>query len=267
MKDIQISVVIPLYNSTNSILETIKSVLNQTFLPYEIIIINDGSTDDSLAKVQKFIEQYNGNLNFKVIDKINEGVSKTRNLGIANASGNWIAFLDSDDIWLPNKLELQRFEINKNDNIDLIGTNRNGEVFKNFGLIKFNRLNKISSRILLYKNFFSTPTVMIKKHIIKDIGLFDENQKYAEEGDYWIRICNKKNCYLLNESLVLTGGGKPDFGFSGLSGNLKEMEKGELKNLLTARKMGVIGSFEYYFLVIYSLLKYWRRIIIVKLRK
>ncbi len=266
MQKIQISVIIPLYNASVFISETISSAVNQTYQPFEIIIVNDGSTDDSLEVVNDFISRYNGPIQIEVIDKPNEGVSKTRNLGMNLAKGEWIAFLDSDDLWLPNKLELQVKEILNNPDIDLIGTNRNGEKIKKFGFVTFDKLTKISSRLLLYKNFFSTPTVMIKKNIIGEIGSFDESQRYAEEGDYWIRICNRKNCFLLNESLVLTGGGKPDYGFSGLSGNLKQMEKGELKNLLTARRMGVINGIEYFFLIGYSILKYLRRLLIVKLR-
>ena len=109
--------------------------------------------------------------------------------------------------------------------------------------------------------------LIFKNKILSNIGFFDENQRFAEEGDYWIRICNKNNCYLLNESLVITGGGKPSFGFSGLSSNLWQMEKGELKNMKTALSLKIINLFEYFLLVIYSLLKFVRRLMIVKFRK
>ena len=120
---------------------------------------------------------------------------------------------------------------------------------------------------MLLKTFLVTPSVIFKKKILDNTGFFDEQQKFAEEGDYWIRICNKNNCYLVNESLVITGGGKPNFGFSGLSSNLWQMEKGELKNMKTALNLKIINIFEYFFLVIYSIAKFIRRLIIVKLRK
>ena len=183
------------------------------------------------------------------------------------AEGDYIALLDSDDEWLPKKIEKQMSIFEKNSDIDLLGTNRNNEHFKIFLGFKFNYLTKISSKLLLLKTFLVTPSVIFKKKILDNTGFFDEQQKFAEEGDYWIRICNKNNCYLVNESLVITGGGKPNFGFSGLSSNLWQMEKGELKNIKTALNLKIINIFEYFFLVIYSLVKFIRRLIIVKLRK
>ena len=125
---------------------------------------------------------------------------------------------------------------------------------------------KISPKLLLVKFIFVVPTIIFKKEIISTIGYFDETQKYAEEGNYFIRIAQKFNCFLLNESLVITGGGKDHFGHSGLSGNLKEMEKGELRNMKYAYKLGIVNFFEYIVLVIFSILKFVRRLIIVKLR-
>ena len=119
----------------------------------------------------------------------------------------------------------------------------------------------------MVKFIFVIPTVIFRKKIISDVGYFDEAQKYAEEGNYFLRIAQKYNCFLLNESLVITGNGKPHFGHSGLSGNLKEMEKGELKNLEYALKLEIISYFEYSCLVVFSILKYFRRIVIVKTRK
>jgi hypothetical protein len=127
-------------------------------------------------------------------------------------------------------------------------------------------LTKITPRLLLYKFVFVVPTVIFKRSILDTVGYFDENQRYAEEGNYFIRISNRFNCYLLNESLVLTGGGKAHFGGSGLTGNLSEMEKGELSNLKYAFKSHIVSIFEYPFLVVFSILKYFRRILIVKLR-
>ena len=175
--------------------------------------------------------------------------------------------LDSDDEWLPEKIEKQIALFEKDNNIDLLGTNRNNEHFKSFLGFKFNYLTRISSKLLLLKTFLVTPSVIFKKKVLLNTGFFDEKQKFAEEGDYWIRICNKNNCYLVNESLVITGGGKPNFGFSGLSSNLYKMEKGELKNIKTALNLKIINIFEYFFLVIYSIAKFIRRLIIVKIRK
>jgi len=101
-----VSVVIPLYNGEEFIINTLKSVLNQTFEKWECLIIDDGSTDNSLVEIEKFITR-NENTKIRVISTVNCGVSAARNTGIINARGKYISLLDQDDIWLPNKLTSQ----------------------------------------------------------------------------------------------------------------------------------------------------------------
>ena len=255
-----------MYNSEATVTTCIRSVLNQTYkCEIEIIVVNDGSTDDSVAIVEEIIKTNNTKIVIQLINKENRGVSTARNIGMKIAKGEWIALLDSDDEWMPNKLERQMQILINNANIDFLGTSRNGECYSFFWK-NINGLTKISCKMILVKNFFSPPTIIFKKQIFLEIGGFDENQRYYEEGNYFVRISQKYNCYLLNESLVITGGGKPYFGHSGLSGNLKEMERGELKNIRDALNLGVINLFEYLFLVVYSFLKYIRRVLIVKFR-
>lgn len=262
----QISVVIPMYNSENTIERTLLSVVNQTYQGgLEIIVVNDGSTDNSMKVVENFILQNPGR-QIKLINQPNGGVSKARNAGMKIAKGDYIALLDSDDEWLPNKIEQQMSHMHANPDIDLIGTTRNGEKFSSFFFKHFTEITEISSKLLLFKNFFPTPTVLFKKNILSEIGYFDEKQKYAEEGDYWIRICNEKKCFLLNQSLVLAGDGKPSFGHSGLSANLRQMELGELKNIKTAKRLKIINNIEYIYISAFSIFKYMRRVLITKLR-
>ncbi|MEO7975780.1 glycosyltransferase family A protein [Flavobacterium sp.] len=261
-----VSVIIPMYNSENTIKNCIDSVLRQTYNgKVEIIVVNDGSKDNSKAIVEEII-QNNSGFPIEFINKNNGGVSSARNMGMKLARGNWIALLDSDDEWLPTKLERQIQLLIENPTIDFLGTNRNGEYFDKILWKKLSLLTRISPKLLMVKFIFVVPTVIFKKKIISDVGYFDETQKYAEEGNYFIRIAQKYNCFLLNESLVITGDGKAHFGHSGLSGNLKEMEKGELKNLKDALNLKIINNFEYSCLVAFSILKYFRRIVIVKTR-
>ncbi|SDW70767.1 glycosyltransferase family 2 protein [Flavobacterium degerlachei] len=262
----KISVVIPMYNSRNTILNTLNSVKNQTILPFEVVIIDDGSKDESVTVVEDFIS-VNSALNIQLVKQKNRGVSSARNVGLKLAKGDWIALLDSDDEWLPTKLERQIQVLNENPTIDFLGTNRNGEYFDKILWKKLGVLTRISPKLLMVKFIFVVPTVIFRKKIVLDAGYFDETQKYAEEGNYFIRIAQKYNCYLLNESLVVTGDGKAHFGHSGLSGNLKEMERGELKNLKDALSLKIINHFQYSFLVLFSILKYFRRIVIVKTRQ
>lgn len=259
----KVSVIVPAYNAEKTIIRTLDSIVCQTAKVFEIIVVNDGSVDKTQDLVTDYIKIYP---NIKLINKTNGGVSTARNTGIKESRGDLIAFLDADDYWTKNKIEKQLNVFRDNPHIDLLGTARNNEKFRNFFFKRIENLTFISSRFLLYKNFFSTPTVIMKKSIVDNVGYFDERQKYAEEGDYWIRICKDNRCYLLNESLVMTDE-KPYFGHSGLSGNIKEMEIGELKNLRTAYELNIVNFLEYNFLRIYSLSKYLRRIVIVKIRR
>ena len=261
-----VSIVIPMYNSSETIEEVIQSVLNQTYKKWELIIVNDGSTDQSVSIVESIIKN-NPQFVISLINKPNGGVSTARNAGMKAAKGDYIALLDSDDEWLPTKIEKQMQMFKKNPEFSFLGCTRNGEEVVRFYFKRFQYLTPISPRVLLYKNFFSTPTVVFKKEILSTIGYFDETQRYAEEGNYWIRIGKRYKCALLNESLVMTGKGKPNFGHSGLSSNLLQMETGELKNLKDALVLKIIGHVEYIALIGYSVVKYLRRVIIVKMRK
>lgn len=255
-----------MYNAEKTIIRALKSVYLQTYLSnYQVIIVNDGSTDKSKSIVEEYIKE-NNLRNILIIDKLNGGVSSARNVGLKLADGEYIALLDSDDEWLPEKNEKQMAIFNKYPSVDLIGTNRNGEYFERFLFKKFSHITDISPKLLLLKCFFPTPTVIFKRSVMSTIGYFDESKKFGEDVSYWIRISQKFKCVLLNESLVITGGGKPDFGFSGLSGNLKEMQKGQYESIKDAYSLNIINSLEKFLLNIYSTLKYWRRLIIVKFR-
>jgi len=134
MSHIKVSVIIPMYNSEGTIITAIKSVLNQTFTPVmEIIIVNDGSIDNSKKIVEQYILDNKLDKLIRLINKTNGGVSSARNLGIQEAKGEYIALLDSDDEWLPEKMQKQFKEIEKNPQIKFIGTNRNNESYKFFG--------------------------------------------------------------------------------------------------------------------------------------
>lgn len=260
-----ISVIIPVYNAEKTIFQALESVRNQSYKgDVEIIIVNDGSIDSSADIINNYVAIHS-DLNIKVIDKINGGVSTARNAGMSIAKGQYIALLDSDDKWAPNKLERQIQVLSEHPEIDFLGTNRNGEFYKKVLWKKFSLLTKIPPKFLLVKNIFVIPTVIFKTEVVDGVGNFNEHQKHTEDGNFFLKVANKYNCYLLNESLAITGDGKAHFGASGLSANIKEMEKGELKNMRAAYYMGIINWFEYAGLVIFSLLKYLRRVIIVKI--
>jgi len=258
-----ISVVIPMYNSEKTIERALNSILNQTYTgKIEVIVVNDGSKDNSKKVVEEFIHLH-PKKGIRLINQQNGGVSKARNTGLNNAMGNYIALLDSDDAWFVDKLEVQMQILNSNSGIDFLGASFEGFELKNKSL---NELVNIKFENLLYKNYFQPSTIVFKSEIIESIGYFDENQRYAEEGNYFMRIAKKFNCYFLNKNLIEFGDGKASYGESGLSGNLKEMEKGELKNFKYVYNQGWINLPTYLLICVFSILKYARRVLIVKLR-
>lgn len=259
----RISVIIPMYNAEKTIERALFSVINQSYSSgIEIIVVNDGSTDNSEDVVNQVIKK-NNRFNIQLINQNNGGVSKARNTGLKQASGEFIALLDSDDAWFEEKLITQMNLFDTNKLIDFLGTS-----FKNFGFRNKREgdLIKIDFRDLLFKNYFQPSTILFKREILNKVGFFEESQRYAEEGNYFMRVAKEFNCYFLNSNLITFGDGKAGFGESGLSANLKEMEKGELKNLKFVYDKGWINRLLYIISVSFSLLKYLRRVIIVKFR-
>jgi glycosyltransferase involved in cell wall biosynthesis len=263
----KVSVVIPVYNSENTINNCLESVKKQTFKDYEIFIVNDGSTDNSESIIKKFIDD-NQSLDITLICQNNKGVSSARNLGIKNSNFEIIAFLDSDDQWYTDKLEKQIQILKKNNTIYLLGANRNGEKFKSFWFKKINNmLTMIEPKDLLYKMFFFTSTVIVKKEVFLHIGYFDESKSYCEDGDLFIRIAEKYNCCFFNVSLVNYGEGKSYFGDKGLSSKLWEMQMGEINNIKYLYSNKAINILEYLFVLFYSFLKFLRRVLITLNKK
>lgn len=262
----KISVVIPMYNSKDTIINTLDSIKNQTAFEniLEVLVINDGSTDNSLEIVKKYSET-NKKLPIVIVDKENGGVSSARNAGMKEAKGEWIALLDSDDEWLPNKIELQVNTIQEYPDIDFLGGDINDRGLKILWR-KIDGIYKANVKDVCLKMFPQTSTAVFRRSIFKQIGGYDENQSYAEDGNYFLKICAHYNYYHLPIQMVYYGGGKSGFGFSGLSANLKEMHKGNMKNIAEMRINNYISKTTYLFLIIFYWIKYIRRIVITKAR-
>lgn len=262
----KVSVVIPMYNSENTIVRTLESIRNQTafHLIYEILIVNDGSIDNSIDVVYKYSNEHK-EMPIKIIDKENGGASTARNVGMKEAKAEYIALLDSDDEWLPNKIEIQMKTIDEHNDIDFLGGDYNGKsvciLFK-----KVDKLYKASVKDLCIKFFPVTPSAVFRKKIVEEIGYFDEKQHFAEDGNYFLKICANYNYYHLPVQMVICGSGKPEFGFSGLSSNLKEMYKGNIKNIKELKEDLIISNSFYLFLRMFYWVKYIRRILITKIR-
>lgn len=259
-----VSVIIPLYNGEDVIERALDSIMNQTVSVDEIIIVNDGSTDNSLSVVNHYITT-NNYTNICVFNKNNGGVSSARNEGIKQAKNEIIAFLDCDDEWVCDKVETQLKYINDCD-VVLVGGNHFSENINKISLRKAKQVNNITLVDLLFKNYFQTSTVMTKRSIALSFGGFNLLQTHAEEGQFYYNLATKGRLVHINRQLVIyDGGNKSGFGHSGLSGNILAMERGELNNLYHAYKVLGVNFFVYLAATMFSLLKFTRRFAVVKL--
>jgi len=237
----KISVVIPMYNSADTIISTLDSIKNQTAFNQitEVIIVNDGSTDNSLDLVKDYKEK-NEQMPLVIIDKPNGGVSSARNAGMKAAKGDWIALLDSDDDWLSEKIEIQMKTIKKHPEIDFLGGDINDRGLKILWK-QINGLYKANLKDVCLKMFPQPSTAIFKRSIFEQIGGFDEKQSYLEDSNYFLKVCSKYNYYYLPIQVVYYGGGKP-FGTSGLSSNLKKMYEGNIKNIKELKRDSMISN-------------------------
>lgn len=256
-KENKISIILPVYNAEFTIVSSVQSVVDQTYNSWELIIIDDGSTDNSVGVLLAFISQLDIEIKNKIIflHQENKGPSLTRNRGINCAKGNYIAFLDSDDMWTREKLDLQIKYFVSFPEMGIVGGG-------------FNKINNWSSRDfiiisyykLLFKNYFLTPTVMIKREFLDDEKFyFNNHKKYSEDQDLWLRIIYRKKGIYINKVLAKNIIGKANFGESGLSSNLKLMHNGEVDNLIFQYKKKRISIITLLIVISFSYLKYFRR--------
>lgn len=264
---IEVSVIIPMYNAENTITECLNSVLSQTYKDFEVIIIDDGSTDRSYKIVKNYIT--NNNIqNLKLLKQINQGPGIARNRGIKNSKGKYIAFLDADDIWRNNKLETQMRYLQEDTNLKMIGSLTNNNISE-----KEPKIEYVSFRKLLFNNVFTTSTVIIKKDILDKKNIIGFKSTWSEDYFLWLQIVRCHKAALLRSPLVIYGNYKRCFGKSGLSAKLIEMEKGELWNYRELFKNNYYNSHKiinfmwYILLYCYSILKFFRRIIIALIKK
>ena len=257
-----ISVVIPAYNSSITIKDCVESVLNQSRadLIEEIIVVNDGSADDTVSIVE---ELERSDQRIKLISKQNGGVSTARNVGIKAAKSEWVALLDSDDVWLPKKIEEQWKQIQLHPEIRFIGCNRNKEDV-HIGTKVNDSLYRLKLKQLLIKMWPHTSTAVINQEVFEKVGLFNESMRYAEDGELWNRIAIQYPLYYIPVSYEIAGGNKLPFGESGLSANLKGMYEGNVYNIKKLKADKAISLGYYTSLRVFFYLKYIRRILITK---
>ena len=192
---VAVSVIIPAFNSAQQLPEALESVFNQTFQDFEIIVVDDGSTDST----RELLEGYKNRITYHYQE--NAGPSNARNTGIHAANGRYLAFLDADDHWLPAKLELQIELIESDPRLGLVfsdaeyfGGEKNmvGSYWKQRGcyeqMIAESRLIQNAFSTLMKINPIMPSTALLKRECFEKAGGFDESLRFVEDKDMWLRI-------------------------------------------------------------------------------
>ena len=203
----KISVVIPTLNRINTLQRALDSVINQTYKPAEIIVVDNGSSDGTL----KFLREQYPKITILTENKI--GVSSARNKGIKKSINQWIALLDSDDAWHPRKLEIQTSMLDgASKEYNLIHTD---EVwFRNNKHINQMKKHKKQGGYIFERCLslccISPSSVLFKKNILDKVGLFDESLPVCEDYDMWLKICSSEEVLFAQDKLTYKYGGHND---------------------------------------------------------
>lgn len=206
----KISVILPTYNYGKYLSTSLDSILNQTHQDIELIIVDDGSTDDTQQVASNYQDRFPNKVYY--FYQTNQGPAAARNYGINQASGKFIAFLDSDDVWVSNKLEKQLALFKQNPDMGIVFCDLTKKYkekiskekcfLKEKGYYPYIYGNDIFTNLISHM-FIFTSTVMIKKEVIQTIGMFNEQYHVGEDWDLWLRILNKYNAGFVPEALVL----------------------------------------------------------------
>lgn len=256
MTKASVSVIVPCYRSKASISRAVESVFTQTLRPIEVILVDDCSPDDTLE--QLYAEQQKYPAGWIKVIKLpqNGGPGNARNAGWAQASGKYVAFLDSDDCWHARKVELQYNWLEQHPEVTLLGQ-KFASGMQREPAIEDVSCTQVTKRQLLFSNRFTTSSVMLQ-HGVK--SRFKQGKRYCEDYQLWSDILFKGGvCCNMDFPLVKTF--KPVYGDSGLSGQLWSMELGELGvhgALLRERKIGILP---FLLAVSWSMLKFARRVV------
>jgi glycosyltransferase involved in cell wall biosynthesis len=202
MTKVHISAVITAYNSEAFIAEAISSVLEQSCPVDQIVVIDDGSTDHTRAIVESFSQR-----GVRYIYQENQGPGAARNCGIRETSGELLAFLDADDVWLKDKIRIQLAFLSGHPEVALVSgfawwwntikDHRfiSGEIPKSIGSLRRD--------LLVYNNIGNPSMVMLRRSVLADVGVFSENIRWGEDWDLWIRIIRRHNVAILPEPVIV----------------------------------------------------------------
>jgi len=220
-----VSVIIPTFNRSSMVVEAVESVLAQSYAELEVIVVDDGSTDDTRERLRSY-----GQRLILVVNEKNRGVSAARNRGVRQSRGEFVALLDSDDLWRPGKIQRQLDFFSAHPRAMICQTE---EIWVRRG----RRVNprqkhrKYSGYIFphcLPLCIVSPSAVMIRRELLSRVGLFDEQLPACEDYDLWLRIAAHEPIFLLGEPLIVKRGGHDDQ----LSRTVPSMDKYRIESLL-----------------------------------
>lgn len=184
---VEVSIIIPSYNSANFLTDSINSVIASNFLKFEIIVIDDGSNDNTKDIIRPFLKD--GRINY--IFQNNKGLSGARNSGIKLAKGEYLVFLDADDLILPDKLKVQSEYLCAHPEIDIVYSNSQWFVeddFTDTRQVEFPIHEGNVFNQLIYGNFMHVNSIMVRREKVIEVGLFDELLRELEDWDLWLRM-------------------------------------------------------------------------------
>ena len=204
MSDPLVSIVTPVYNGSQYLSEAIESALAQTYKNFELLIVNDGSTDNS----KSIISAYLSNPKIRYFEQQNAGVAAARNLALRYANGKYIGFLDQDDLWLPDKLSTQIEFLKTNQEIAFVHSRQDyiqadGTPIADYPKDWISDLHGKCFTELFRRNRIAVLTVLLRKSVIDDIGFFNETVSRADDYELWLRICSKYPLGFQDKKLAL----------------------------------------------------------------
>ena len=262
----KVSVVIPVYNAEKYLRECLDSIVNQTFTDIEVICVDDGSTDDSISILEEYANVDN---RFVILRQNNSGPSKARNCGWDIAKSEYVAFLDADDVWHPQKLELQYNYMTNNKDI-YYSCHKKIVIQSDCVNVFYQQEKEIEEVIdmkplrLLFKHYSNGAT---SSFVLKNIGDVRYNVDKRRSEDYLLTLEMLFKYRGIFIDCDLSASFKETFGDDGLSRNLWKMELGDLDTFNVLRIQGYIDIFTCLFASLFSLIKYLRRYLICVMRK
>jgi glycosyltransferase involved in cell wall biosynthesis len=190
-----ISVIIPTFNRVELLRETVQSVRNQTYRNFEVIVVNDGCSDGTAQWLDAQVD-------IRHLDQENSGIATSRNNGAAIAKGQWLAFLDHDDIWAQDKLEIQAEFVERNPDVGLVAA-RHVRLGRKHSSARQRRWIKGDLLVKAYsESFIHTSSVMIRRDVFHEIGGFPTHYRFADEFDVWLKIAAQHPIAYVDDVLV-----------------------------------------------------------------